>query len=69
MSTEIIDLNLLLAGDPLSVLKRTLMADLVELPVQAAIHLLSEALQFSVRRLRDYEFMDRFRFRLLFSLR
>jgi hypothetical protein len=69
MSAEIIDLNLLLAGDPLSVPQRTLMADLKELPVQVAKSLLSEALQFSACRLCDFEFMDRFRFRLLFSLR
>jgi hypothetical protein len=69
MSTEIINLNLLLAGDPLSVLKRTLMPDLVELPVQVAKRLLSEAIQFSVRRLRDFEFINRFWFRLLFSLK
>jgi hypothetical protein len=81
MSEETIDLNLLFAGDTHSVLERTLMAeyllahgylesDLERLPVKEAKSLLSEAFEFSARRLLEFEFTDRFhgRFRLPFSM-
>lgn len=81
MSGKTIDLNLLLAGGAHSILERTLMAecllaegylwsDLERLPPKEAKRLLSEALQFSARRLLEFEFTDRFhgRFRLPSSL-
>lgn len=81
MSEETIGLNLLFAGGVNSVLEHTLMAeyllahgylvsDLENLPIKEAKRLLSEALEFSTRRLLEFESTDRFhgRFRLTFSL-
>ena len=79
MSEETIDLNLLSAGGPQAVLERTLIAeyllgkgyltsDLKELSPQVAKSLMVEASRFAARRLAEFGFIDRFQFRLPFSL-
>lgn len=79
MSEKIIDLNLLFAGGSQLVFERTLMAeyllgkgyltsDLKELPPQVAKSLMGEACQFAARRFAEFEFVNRFRFGLPFSL-
>ncbi len=79
MSEETIDLNPLLAGGSQAVLERTLiaeyllgkgylMSDLEELPPRVAKSLMSEARRFVSRRLAEFDFIDRFQFRLPISL-
>jgi hypothetical protein len=79
MSKETSDLNLFSTGGSQAVLERTLiaeyllgkgylMSDLKELPLQAAKNLMGEATRFAARRLAEFEFIERFQFRLPFSL-
>jgi pheromone shutdown protein TraB len=79
MSKETIDLNLLSAGGSQAILARTLiaeyllgkgylMSDIKELSPQVAKRLMGEANRFVAHRLAEFEFIDRFQFRLPFSL-
>ncbi len=79
MSEKSVDLDLLLAGNSQSILERTLVAefllgkgyltsDLEVLPPQVAKSLMGEAYRFAARRLSELGFIERFQFRLPFSL-
>jgi superfamily I DNA and/or RNA helicase len=79
MAEETIELDLLLAGGSQAILERTLiaeyllgkgylMSDLKELPPQVTKSLMGEAYRFVARRLAELGLIEKFQFRLSFSL-